>query len=70
MKVIWGYGLFPEERGNHVNKKMEDCTGEEILAELCHHLGSRPSRGAPRDGHLYPLYDAVHHESVHAADAR
>ncbi|RDZ34100.1 MULTISPECIES: oleate hydratase [unclassified Haloferax] len=39
VKVIWGYGLFPEERGNHVNKKMEDCTGEEILAELCHHLG-------------------------------
>lgn len=39
VEVIWGYGLFPEERGNHINKKMEDCTGEEILAELYHRLG-------------------------------
>ncbi|AFO56400.1 MULTISPECIES: oleate hydratase [Natrinema] len=39
VKVFWGYGLFPEEEGNHVEKKMEDCTGEEILEELCYHLG-------------------------------
>lgn len=39
VKVFWGYGLFPEEEGNHVEKKMEDCTGEEILEELCYYLG-------------------------------
>ncbi|SEO86319.1 oleate hydratase [Halorientalis persicus] len=39
VKVFWGYGLFPEAEGNHVEKKMEDCTGEEILEELCYHLG-------------------------------
>ena len=38
VRVFWGYGLFPEEEGNFVGKKMADCTGEEILRELCQHL--------------------------------
>ncbi len=36
--VCWGYGLFPDNKGNYVQKKMADCTGEEILTELCSHL--------------------------------
>jgi oleate hydratase len=36
--VFWGYGLFPDQPGNFVSKKMSDCTGEEILVELCRHL--------------------------------
>lgn len=36
--VWWGYGLFPDKEGNFVKKKMSDCTGEEILAELLSHL--------------------------------
>lgn len=36
--VFWGDGLFPDEEGNFVKKKMSDCTGEEILTELWHHL--------------------------------
>jgi oleate hydratase len=36
--VFWGYGLFPDQPGNFVPKKMSDCTGEEILVELCGHL--------------------------------
>jgi len=36
--VFWGYGLFPEEKGNFVGKKMADCTGADILAELRGHL--------------------------------
>ena len=36
--VFWGYGLFPDRVGNHVWKKMSDCSGMEILTELCHHL--------------------------------
>jgi len=38
IKVFWGYGLFPDKEGNFVKKKMSECTGEEILIELCHHL--------------------------------
>ncbi|WP_178020069.1 oleate hydratase [uncultured Paenibacillus sp.] len=38
VKVFWGYGLFPDRVGDYVPKKMSECTGEEILAELLHHL--------------------------------
>jgi len=37
--VFWGDGLLPDEEGDFVNKKMSDCTGEEILIELFSHLG-------------------------------
>ena len=36
--VFWGYGLFPNREGDYIKKKMTECTGEEILAELLHHL--------------------------------
>jgi oleate hydratase len=38
VNVFWGYGLFPEERGNYVDKKMSECTGADILLELWRHL--------------------------------
>ena len=38
VNVFWGYGLFPDEEGNYVKKKMSDCTGEELLIELGYHL--------------------------------
>ena len=38
VSVFWGYGLFPEEEGNFVGKRMADCTGQEIMEELCQHL--------------------------------
>ena len=37
--VWWGYGLFPDRVGDHVPKKMSDCTGREILVEVYSHLG-------------------------------
>lgn len=37
--VIWVYALFMDKEGNHVKKTMPECTGNEILAELCYHLG-------------------------------
>ena len=37
--VIWVYGLLIDKDGNFVKKPMPQCTGKEILAELCHHLG-------------------------------
>jgi oleate hydratase len=38
VQVFWGYSLFPDRVGNFVAKPMADCTGEEILRELCGHL--------------------------------
>ena len=36
--ILWGYGLYPDNIGDFVKKPMIDCTGEEILTELIHHL--------------------------------
>lgn len=36
--VFWGYGLYTDKVGDYVKKPMRDCTGEEILEELLHHL--------------------------------
>ncbi|SEW51671.1 oleate hydratase [Chitinophaga arvensicola] len=37
--VLWVYALFMDKEGNHIKKVMPACTGDEILAELCYHLG-------------------------------
>jgi oleate hydratase len=34
----WGYGLYPESTGNFVKKRMDQCTGREILQETLRHL--------------------------------
>lgn len=36
--VFWGDGLFPDNEGNYVKKRMSECSGEEILDELFYHL--------------------------------
>ena len=36
--TFWAYGLFPDEQGDFVPKKMSDCSGSEIVRELLHHL--------------------------------
>ncbi len=38
VQVCWGYGLFPDRKGNYTGKKMLDCNGEEILREVFGHL--------------------------------
>ena len=38
VKVFWGYGLYPDRKGNHVYKTMAECTGAEMLEELYYHL--------------------------------
>lgn len=38
IKIFWGYGLYPDRKGNYIKKKMSDCNGEEILQELWYHL--------------------------------
>ncbi|EAT13828.1 oleate hydratase [Bermanella marisrubri] len=37
--VVWVYALLMDKQGNKVHKTMPECTGKEILEELCHHLG-------------------------------
>jgi oleate hydratase len=36
--VWWGYGLYPERIGEFVRKRMDECTGAEILEEVLRHL--------------------------------
>ena len=36
--IFWGYGLYTDKVGNYIRKPMRECTGEEILIELLHHL--------------------------------
>jgi oleate hydratase len=36
--VWWGYGLYPERDGNFVKKRMDQCTGAEILEEVLRNL--------------------------------
>ncbi|MBY0351448.1 oleate hydratase [Tabrizicola sp.] len=38
VQVFWGYALLPDRISDFVAKPMADCTGEEILRELCGHL--------------------------------
>lgn len=38
VQVGWGYGLFSDREGQFVRKKMAECTGEEILTEICSFL--------------------------------
>jgi len=38
VQVFWGYGLFPMNVGDYIKKPMCECTGREIMQELCYHL--------------------------------
>lgn len=42
VQVFWGYALHPDRIGNFVAKSMSDCTGADILQELCGHLNLDP----------------------------
>ncbi len=37
--TLWGYSLFGDIEGDYVAKKMDECTGADILDELLGHLG-------------------------------
>ena len=37
--VLWVYGLLMDKQGNRIVKTMPQCSGEEIITELCYHLG-------------------------------
>jgi len=37
--VLWAYALLMDKPGDYVKKPMPECTGKEVLAEMCYHLG-------------------------------
>lgn len=37
--VLWVYSLYMDKEGNYIKKTMPQCTGNEIVTELCYHLG-------------------------------
>ncbi|KRL04461.1 oleate hydratase [Liquorilactobacillus oeni] len=37
--TVWIYGLYSDTLGNYIQKKIVDCSGEEIAEELLYHLG-------------------------------
>jgi oleate hydratase len=40
--VWWGYGLYPERKGDFIQKPMTECSGAEILEEIVRHLKFDP----------------------------
>lgn len=36
--IFWGYALNTNVKGDYINKSIRECSGEEILEELLHHL--------------------------------
>ncbi|MEG0423579.1 MAG: oleate hydratase [Erysipelotrichaceae bacterium] len=36
--IFWAYGLYTDHIGDYVKKPMLECTGEELMIELIHHL--------------------------------
>jgi len=38
--TVWGgYGLYPDKEGDYVKVKMSECSGKDILTEVCHQFG-------------------------------
>jgi oleate hydratase len=37
--VLWVYALLIDKPGDYVKKPMPECTGKEVVTELCYHLG-------------------------------
>ena len=37
--IVWLYGLFSDQPGNYIHKKITECTGQEICEEFLHHIG-------------------------------
>ncbi|WP_461218064.1 oleate hydratase [Lapidilactobacillus salsurivasis] len=37
--IVWLYGLFSDQPGNYIHKKITECTGQEICEEFLYHIG-------------------------------
>lgn len=38
VRVLWGFGRFPDTKGDYVNKSMLYCSGAQLMAEILYHL--------------------------------
>jgi oleate hydratase len=38
VQVFWGYAVFPERKGNFIQKPMLECSGKEIMTEILYNL--------------------------------
>ena len=67
IKVFWGYGLFVDQVGNFVRKKMSECSSAEDLDRTARPSAFQPTQVRDtRDVELHSLHDALHHQPVHA----
>ncbi len=37
--IAWAYALYPDNKGDFIDKKMSECSGQELLEELLYHFG-------------------------------
>lgn len=37
--IVWLYGLFSDQPGNYIQKKITECSGKEICEEFLYHIG-------------------------------
>ncbi|MCH4010068.1 oleate hydratase [Companilactobacillus sp.] len=37
--IVWVYGLFSDQPGNYIKKKITECTGIELCEEFLYHIG-------------------------------
>jgi len=37
--IVWVYGLFSDQKGNYVKKRITECTGIELCSEWLYHIG-------------------------------
>ena len=38
VRILWGFALFPESKGDFIGKPMLHCSGAEVISELLSHL--------------------------------
>jgi oleate hydratase len=46
VRVLWGFGRFPDTKGDYVNKSMVYCSGAQLMSEILYHL-NLPHEMAP-----------------------
>jgi oleate hydratase len=54
--VWWGYGLYPDRSGDFVKKRMDQCTGAEILEEILRQLRFDKTEAIMKSSICIPCY--------------
>ena len=56
MTIWWGYGLYPDRKGDFIEKRMDQCTGAEILKEILRHLRFDKTEAIMKSSICIPCY--------------